>query len=139
MLISEWTGLAIIMVLAGMDLKYQEIPDWLLLGSSVLVGCFRIWHIGEPAFLWLAGSFIGIVFFILSRCTKEALGYGDSWVILLLGVFLGLWKVLSLLVIAFFLSAIVAGVCLVKSKWSRKASLPFIPFLAVGYLGVILI
>lgn len=138
-MISEWVGLVILVLLAGIDVKYRQIPNLVLLGSSVLVGCFRIWHIGEPAFLWVAGSCIGIGFFLLSRCTNEAFGYGDSWVILLLGVFLGLWRVLSLLTIAFCLSMVAAGICLVKSKWSRKKGIPFIPFLAAGYLGVLLI
>lgn len=138
MLISEWTGLPLMILIAAIDLKYQKIPNLLLLGSSVLVGCFRIWHIGEPAFLWLTGSLIGMGFFILSRISKEAFGYGDSWVIFLLGVFLGLWKVISLLSIACFLSAVAAGICLIKSRWSRKRAIPFIPFLAIGYLGVLL-
>ncbi|MEG0590677.1 MAG: prepilin peptidase, partial [Lachnospiraceae bacterium] len=65
------------------------------------------------------------------------LGYGDSWMILLLGSFLGFWKLLSLLGIAFLLSGGMAALCIGKKKWNRKQALPFIPFLAVGYMMVL--
>ena len=139
MLISECIGLILIIFLAGIDLKYQRLPEVLLLVCSVLVGCFRIWHIRESAMLWIVGSVIGITFFLISKCTKEAFGYGDSWVILLLGIFLGARKVLALLTIAFFLSLVVGGILLIRSKWSRKKTIPFLPFLAIGYLGVLII
>lgn len=79
---------------------------------------------------------VGVLFLIISKCTKEAIGYGDSWMILLLGVYLGLWNILWLLSIAFVLSGVMSAFVLRKNKYFSKVSFPFIPFLAVSYAGV---
>lgn len=76
-------------------------------------------------------------FLMLSKWTREGLGYGDSWMILILGISLGLWDILLLLSIALTCSGILAGILLIKGKWSKKVSFPFIPFLMVGYVGVL--
>lgn len=121
---------------ACMDLKTRSLPVWVLTLASVSIGIFRICNWENRTFLWLGGAGVGIMFFIISKYTGEAIGYGDSWMILLLGVYLGLWNVLWLLSIAFVLSGMVSVLVLGKNKYSHKASFPFIPFLAVSYMGV---
>lgn len=86
--------------------------------------------------LWLGGAGVGILFFVVSKFTKEAIGYADSWMILLLGIYLGLWDILWLLSISLIISGIVAVILLIKFKYSRKIAFPFIPFLAIAYIGV---
>ena len=70
--------------------------------------------------------------------TREGMGYGDSWSILILGIYLGVWKLLEVLSTAFMLLGAAAVICLVGKKMSRKYRLPFLPFLAAGYLCSIL-
>lgn len=74
---------------------------------------------------------------MLSKWTREGLGYGDSWMILILGISLGLWDILLLLSIALICSGILAIMLLIRGKWSRKVSFPFVPFLMLGYVGVL--
>lgn len=62
------------------------------------------------------------------------MGYGDSWAILILGIFLGLWGVLEVLAAAFLLLTLVSVVLLARKRMSRRLSVPFYPFLAAGYL-----
>ena len=71
---------------------------------------------------------------LVSKVTREGFGYGDSWAILALGIYLGLWGVLDVLVGTFCFLAVAALVCLTAKKMSRKHTIPFIPFLAAGYL-----
>ena len=56
--------------------------------------------------------------------------------ITLLGLFLGVWKLLVLLLTAFILAALAGGIGMVWKKWDGKKRLPFFPFLLAGYLGV---
>lgn len=55
----------------------------------------------------LAGIGVGVLFLLVSKVTEEAIGYGDSVAIMILGGYLGFWKVVGLLAAAIFTS----GVC----------------------------
>ena len=118
------------------DLKTRRLPVWLMIMGSVTAVIFRISHWEDGALLWLGGMLTGMFFIAVSWRTGEQVGYGDSWMILILGLYLGLWDVLWLLSIAFTCSGIVAVILLIKGKWSKKVSFPFIPFLMLGYMGV---
>ena len=72
----------------------------------------------------------------ISRLTEEKIGYGDSLLIIVLGTFLGMWKLLILLLGAFGLAAAVS--ILLKRKFTRKSMIPFVPFLTVAYMGEML-
>lgn len=131
---------------AGWDVKKREVP-LILLGimGGIVVLSMIIAIISNPDSwkteqIWskIGGAVIGGLLLMVSRITKEAIGYGDSWLILLIGLHLGMWDVLRVLLWA----SVLAGVCSVfflwVKKWNRTASLPFIPFIAISYLGVIL-
>ena len=63
--------------------------------------------------------------------TEEAIGYGDSVAIMILGGYLGFWKVVGVLATAFFTS----GVCSVILAFrGRVKTMPFFPFLTLGYI-----
>ncbi len=80
----------------------------------------------------LIGTFPGIVCLTLSALTKEAIGYGDSVLILLCGFSLGLGECLSALLLAFCCSGIFAVVLLAAKKGTRKSRIAFVPFLLIG-------
>lgn len=120
-----------------MDWKKQEIPLWILILLSVVAGSSLL--CGRNVILWerLAGIGLGAGFFGISKVTKEAIGYGDSWMILLLGIQKGIWQVLQILFVASLLAAVFALFYLWKRNWNKKATLPFLPFVVIGYVGVI--
>ena len=92
------------------------------------------WNRGRHlVYIW--GAFVGIGFLIVSRCTKEALGYADSWMIFLLGMYLGIWKLVSALSFSFLAAGIWSLGKVVLKKKGRKEVIPFLPFLTAGYLG----
>ena len=88
-------------------------------------------------YLVLAGAAVGVVFLLISKVTGEALGYGDSLLILVLGIHLGFWKIMILAFVAFFVAAIVAIFVMIIKKRGRKASIPFGPFIALSYIVVV--
>lgn len=83
------------------------------------------------------GIVIGALFFLISQLTKEAIGYGDSWMITLLGAYVGGKDLIRLLFTASFLAAVVSLIWMWKQGWKREGSLPFAPFLTIGLLEVI--
>lgn len=121
---------------ACFDLRSRSMPVWFLVMGSIGTGIYRVCHMQHNPMLWMGGAGIGLLFFLVSKCTKEAIGYGDSWIILLLGVYLGVWNVLWLLSIAFVLVGGMALVYLAKNTYGKTISIPFVPFLAIAYAGV---
>ena len=122
--------------LAIVDIFRKRIP-------LVMVAILILTAIGTIIFtrsfdvvLTLGGAAVGLVFVLVSKITKEGIGYGDSLLILALGIYLGFWRVMVLIMVAFFLSALFAVfVAIIKEK-GRKATFPFVPFLAFSYAVV---
>ena len=70
-----------------------------------------------------AGIGVGVLFLLVSKVTEEA--------IMILGGYLGFWKVVGVLAAAFFTS----GVCSVILAFrGRVKTMPFFPFLTLGYI-----
>ena len=116
------------------DVCTRRIPSlWLVIGSLLAAG-YQIAAGEEDIWLILGGVGVGILFLAVSRFTGESMGYGDSWAILILGIYLGLWELLTALTGAFFLLAAVSAAGLAAKKMSKRLRIPFYPFLTAGYL-----
>lgn len=121
------------------DLHSKKIPTVLLLGMSVVVLLFCLGLCRKDVLDVTGGIVIGILFFLVSKYTKEAIGYGDSWLMSLLGVHLGGIPLLEVSMTAFFLAGMVSLAGLVWKHWKKTVTIPFVPFLTIAYLGVIII
>lgn len=121
------------------DWKKKTIPlIWiLLLGAVILISVLICRDVGVR--LRVSGGLLGGLFLLISKYTREAIGYGDSLLILLLGIYLGGLRVLEVLFWATTFAAITSVFCLWRRRWKRNATLPFVPFLSIAYLGVILL
>lgn len=126
-----------ISVCAFFDIKRKEIPVLLIMifgiVSIILVGISD-----NPDWMMILYSLIpGAALLTLSLCTRESIGYGDGFVVLVLGVLLGLSKCLSCVFLGFFLLSACSLLLLVLRKVNGKSRIPYMPFLAAG-LGVVL-
>ena len=70
---------------------------------------------------------------MLGKLSREAVGYGDGGIVLVLGLFLSFWELLGLLAAASVLAALWTAVLLFWGKAGR--TIPFVPFLLAGFLG----
>lgn len=137
--LTQLTGVLVFILLSFRDIRCRRIPLWVLLLLFGMALVCRLVIRSVPVVEIFAGAGIGLLFLLISKLTGEGLGYADSGLILILGIFLGASRLLTLLAIAFFLAAIFAGVGLAMGKFTRKFSFPFIPFLAISYAGVLLL
>lgn len=126
-----------LVVCAAIDLKKRSLPMWLLWAGSLGVLLISLWNTRLNLFPLFQGAVPGIVLGIISWITREAVGYGDVWIITLLGIYLGIWDTATLVCIAFFFSSIAAVGCLVWKKFRRDTRIPFVPFLTAAYVGVV--
>lgn len=126
-------------VLAVMDIKYKKLRLDILLSGSILSAAGMLCGREVPAVILAAGGGVGILFLVISRVTGEAFGYGDSILISIMGSFVGMWDILCLLMGAFSMAAVHSAVMMIRCRFSRKSSFPFVPFLAAAYIGGMLI
>ena len=75
----------------------------------------------------------GICCLVISLLSHQELGYGDSLLILISGISLGLEQEIRLLMSAFLIAGIWSLIKLVMKKAERSSELPFLPFLMIGW------
>lgn len=137
--ISDVIVFLLLLLCSVSDLRKRRISTKLLIGMSLALAVFRLLSGSEMVSSIFGGILIGLFFELISKLTEEAIGYGDSWIILLLGGYLGGEKLLLLVITAFFLAGLLSLIGLVWRKWSRTAAIPFVPFLTLAYAGVVFV
>lgn len=132
--VSRVMAMVILTGLSVMDYKIRKVPrDVLLLCAAgavvnqVVTQCVD-WRLS------IAGGMTGIIFLEISRITKEAIGYGDSLAILVLGIYLGIWGLIEVLATSFFMLGVIGLVLIVVKRTKKGLAFPFYPFLTAGYL-----
>lgn len=128
----------VLCVLTWSDLKEKSVSILSIFISGMAFFVFRLCSTSGNWKGSVSGVFVGVLFLFISWISKQSLGYADSLIIMELGFYLGFWETLFMLGIAFLLSAFAGLFVLLKCRWSKKASIPFLPFLLIGYLGVVL-
>lgn len=127
--------LGICAVCDGIERTIPLVVVWLGIITAVLL---RIEGLsGDGTWQAAALSIIpGAAFWMLSFITGERVGYGDGWMLLMIGLFVGLWECFLILMTALISGSIVVLVLLAAGKVSKDYQLPFAPFLLFG-MGVV--
>lgn len=120
-------------ILSIIDVRVRRIPVWLVAAGGAAAAAMRVYRAEIPFLLVLGGALVGMGFLVISRVTREAFGYGDSLVILVMGIFLGFWNLAGVLIGAFLLSSFFAAVFLIYKGMNKSAGYPFLPFLLASY------
>lgn len=126
---SYWLIFCALLVIFVADLKYQIIPD-----SMVVVGVIGvIGAIGLMRENMLAGVGAAIFFFLLWLVTRgRAMGLGDVKFAFLMGLFLGFPGVIVATYLAFLTGAGVGVILILRRKKGLKSKIAFGPFLILG-------
>ena len=113
-----------------MDIKTREIPNWI--SAAVLITAALHFNLAN---LW--GIIVAVIFFSVALATGK-IGGGDVKLIAALSVVCGLWSSFALLLFAqISMLNFYAGFylfCKINGKTAEK-SLPFVPFIFIGYLA----
>lgn len=141
-LIFTITFLFILTALCLIDLKHMILPDELTLGGSAL---FLIYSFFNPevktieAILTAFGVtliFTGIYVFYIKVRKIEGLGQGDIKMVFLLGIFLGIKKLIVTILLASVSGLAVGIIIIIIKKKDFKYALPFGTFLSIaGYIS----
>ena len=122
-----------LVIITAIDIKHQIIPDVITIPGiafGLIVGICTIGYNDS-----LLGLFLGSgLFYLLAVLSNGGMGGGDIKYIAAIGALLGWQKVLLVIFIGAFLGSIVGLFLIIIQKKSRKSTIPFGPFLAVGTL-----
>ena len=135
---------AFLIVLAGIDLDHQLLPDNMtlpLMWIGILLG---FWSIHTDLASSVTGALAGYlslwsIFHLFRMLTgKEGMGYGDFKLLAALGAWMG-WQVLPLIVLLSSVVGAAVGLTLmVSGKLQRDKPMPFGPFIAAaGWITLI--
>lgn len=128
--------------LALYDLQHKGFPKWIM-NSLLVVGVvyFVVMVIlGETALLspTLIVAVVVAVLIVLVNFLKKSFGVGDILVILFLGLFLKWEQLIGIIWGSSLIGGLYAAPLLLTNKLSRKDRIPFVPFLWIALLLVIL-
>jgi leader peptidase (prepilin peptidase) / N-methyltransferase len=136
-LLVAWTFVAAAVAVAFIDYDHRIIPDKIVL-PGLLIGLIASIAI-NPQDWWkyLAASAGAAVFmFVLAMIWANGMGPGDIKMAAFMGAVLGSGVIIALFT-AFFVGAVAGVILMATHKRTRKDSIPFGPYLAIGaVLGV---
>lgn len=116
------------------DIFFRKISGFVLVIGTILAVGYSIGFSENSWYVSVAGAAIGGVLLVIAYATDQSVGYGDVWLLTILGIYLGIWTLLEVLMVAWMIMAIAAGICLIKKKWSRHTAPPMSPFITVGFI-----
>jgi leader peptidase (prepilin peptidase)/N-methyltransferase len=135
-LVASWGVAAALIAAAFIDAEHKIIPNALTL-PGIPLGLVVAWLDPPPGLLdALAGLFIagGMLWALAAiyewRAGQVGLGFGDVKLVAMLGAFMGLQPVLSLLVLGSLIGLAYGLVAMVASGAGRRTPIPFGPALA---------
>ncbi|MDE6639635.1 MAG: hypothetical protein K2K63_03855 [Acetatifactor sp.] len=121
-----------------MDTRSKRVPVWMLwIGSAAAIGVLLYDGINGGLNGWQECRALlpGVILLAVAYATGKA-GPADGVILMLLGVFMGYEDCVAASLGGLFLIALFSVVLLTLRRVKRDTRIPFVPFLAVGWLIV---
>lgn len=120
-----------------LDIKKQEVSVLLLLIYGIAGMVLFVVDKRVSCLSLIGGVAIGVVLIGISRITRGGIGLGDGGMVCITGIYLGACKNVELLLMALIYAAAWSVALIVLKKAKRKTRIPFVPFLALGYISLV--
>lgn len=131
-----WNKCGALILLAGclvQDIRYKMISvRWLVFNAlaAALGAYFTGVKLGELA----AGILPGGLLLCAAMITHEQIGKGDAGLVVILGMYLGMWGCLSVLLLGCVLLSLLLGCMVLGHRISPRRAVIFTPFLSMSYI-----
>lgn len=119
------------------DGRKKKISDHYLLIGFVTGFVFKVISLvkGQSEIMqWVMAFLPGMLFLLVARITKEKIGFGDGWLLIVLGNSMNLNEICMLLQTAIILSAAAALFMICGKRVSGDYQIPFLPFLWISHV-----
>lgn len=128
-----------LVVLSIEDIKHKKISLIIILIGGLCLFTFSLAMSELSIRDRIGGIMIGGFMLLISYLTRGQIGLGDGLVLSIIGISYGFLMNLNLLILGLILSSIFSILLLICKKAKKKSTIPFIPFLLAGYLGVLIL
>ena len=127
----EWIGFLFLLLLSVRDIREKKVNIIFIL-PAVIPAFYQM----PDGFLQAAvpGFLFSILLFVLSFLTKEAIGMGDAFAVLLCACYLPFYSLFFIFVAGLFMAGVVGVFLILIRKGNRKTEIPYLPFLSFSYL-----
>jgi leader peptidase (prepilin peptidase)/N-methyltransferase len=144
LLAARLTLVVILIVLFGIDLHHQILPNAITLPGIVIGFLFSLagppgWIDGLLGIMLGGGVLYAIAWTYYAVRHEEGLGMGDVKMLAMIGAFLGWKAVLVTLILSSFAGALVGVGIIAFSRGGMRLALPFGTFLSLGALAAMLV
>lgn len=127
--------LGVFLLIEGIrDLQKHEVSMITVAVIGVIGVILQLGILQENGLEIFSGILVGIVLLLLAKMTREKIGYGDGWIFVVTGIYLGFRGNIYLLLLSLFGASLASIFLLVFKKADRKTELPFVSFILPGYL-----
>jgi leader peptidase (prepilin peptidase)/N-methyltransferase len=116
------------------DLRRKKVLIWMLAAAILVIGICVPFSCNHTIWDRIGGFIVGIFVMGVSTVTKGKIGMGDGSLLCVTGIGLGLWGNLELFALALLGASVVSIILLVFRMADRKKSIPFVPFLLLGFI-----
>ncbi|NLP17156.1 MAG: hypothetical protein GX379_08975 [Clostridiales bacterium] len=124
----------LLIITSVQDIRWKKIRLWVVILGMVLI-CICIPFSTTLSVLdRLLGITPGIGVLILSKLTSGKIGMGDGLILGVTGIELGFWGNMELFALALLFAALFSIVLLILRRADRKKAIPFIPFILLAYI-----
>lgn len=128
---------SMLMIIFVTDITYMRIPNKILLFFLPFIIIMRIISPLDPWYNAIIGAIVGYVLIaLIIIVSKGGMGAGDMKLLGVLGIVLGLGKVLLTFFIAALIGAVVGMTLRALRKLNKKQPIPFGPYLIVSTIFV---
>lgn len=131
----------IVLLLALFAISWSDYKTQLLdIRQLLVVGIIGVLFCASWQGLYeaIGGMLIGFCVLFAAWCTKESIGFGDGWLFVVTGLYLGFKKNAVLLFWTLVLAGIFAVVCIVLKRKGRNDSMALGPFVLMSYVLFVL-
>lgn len=139
---SEAMAIGYLAVCSRFDFKWKGIPLWTLaIGSALGVTLVGVRAMNTGCFDWMEicmGLIPGGCATLFSLISEDKIGLGDGLVLFTVGLMLGFRVTLVAAIFGLFFATLVGIGLLVLRRGSMQSTIPYVPFLTLGVLLVLL-
>lgn len=116
------------------DAVEQKIPLAVVWAGMIVAVCLKVWNGPEGLSIMALGLSLlpGLGFWMLGRITEEKVGYGDGWMLLMIGLYTDLPRCFLILLIGLLAESFAGLALLAFHRISKDQRIPFAPFLLLG-------
>lgn len=135
----EYGCMGFLGICAVYDYRTRRIPVWLFVLFGIFGFCVRFLKGNLFDLSVAAGVCTGAGIWLLGKWTKDKIGEGDGIMLMITGLYLGVWQNLELCLTALLMTLGAAVWILLLKKGDRSTKIPFAPFLLIAYALLLLL